>query len=185
MATRIASQVLTVGEVADATAWTPTPERLTVTFTAVEVTATSVVRCLIKDPVRVLASTILNGSSTKKLSVEGLETAVTVHMEQLQGSSQLTAADGTGGDITADEIATGAVTTAEILDLAVTTAKIDTEAVTEAKRDGTPIVLADPGDGNAITPATSSERNVSIMRRGPSRSARTPTGICAAAYVQK
>jgi hypothetical protein len=124
MATRLAAQTLAVGSVADATAWTPTGETLSVTFTTVEVTATSVVRALIKDTSRVIASAILNGSSTKKLTVTGLETAVTVHMEQLQGSAQITASDGTGGDITADEIATDAVDSAEIAAGAVETAEL-------------------------------------------------------------
>lgn len=76
-------------------------------------------------------------------------------------------------DIIADDGFTAAVVTAKFADdsltatnladileddaitAAVASAKIDAAAITEDLRDGEPIVLADPGDGNTITPATS------------------------------
>ena len=122
--TRIAAQVLEVGEVASATAWTPN-ESTSLTATCVEVVATSQVRLVVKDANGlVIASTIILSSNSKGVFLAALDGAISVSLECLQGSAQVTLTEATGGAIDTASLADLAVTTGKLALLAVDTPQI-------------------------------------------------------------
>lgn len=178
MTTRIAQQNLLVGQEASSVDFTPAGESQALTCTVTELVADSVVRMVvINSRGLVQDSLIVNGTGEKKLIIDKTDGAVTVRVEQLQGSGQVQVTDPSGGAVEAADLADNSVTnakmadsavdtdelvdlaveTAKIRDLAVTTAKIEDLNVTEGKLAlgigaQSPAIIADPGAAGTITP---------------------------------
>ncbi len=134
MATRITQIDLLVGAESSSVAFTPAGESIALTCTVTELVADSVVRMLvINDRGLVQASVVVNGTGAKKLTIGKLDGTLTVRVEQLQGSGQVTVADPDGGAVETADIADLSVTTPKLADNAVWTAKILDVNVTRAK----------------------------------------------------